>query len=89
MNKIVRDHYPVANLPSDLRGNFSPTGTVRVVIEVEDQATRPSFSAPETRPTTGKDVAEAIKRYRALGRPSVTAEEAVARIRELRDEWDD
>ena len=89
MNKIVRDHYPVANLPEDLREGFSPTGTVRVVIEIEDRGAVSDLFQPERKPMTGKDVAEAIKRFKALGRPSVTPEEAVARIRELRDEWDD
>ncbi|MBO9096765.1 MULTISPECIES: hypothetical protein [unclassified Rhizobium] len=86
MNKLVRDHYPVSKLPEDLREGFNPVGTVRVVIEVEDRV--PALHV-ETKPMTGKDVAEAIRSYKALGRPSVTTEEAVARIRALRDEWDD
>lgn len=89
MNKIVRDHYPVASLPEDLREGFDPVGTVRVVIEVEERASRPDVPIAERKPMTGKDVVEAIRSYKALGRPSVTAEQAVARIRELRDEWDD
>ena len=87
MNKIVREHYPVENLPEDLREGLTVGGTVRVVIE--DRSEVSNFSRPERKPMTGKDVVEAIKRYKALGRPSVTPEEAVARIRELRDEWDD
>ncbi|MBZ5762196.1 MULTISPECIES: hypothetical protein [unclassified Rhizobium] len=86
MNKLVRDHYPVSKLPEDLREGFNPVGTVRVVIEVEDRV--PALHI-ETKPMTGKDVVEAIRSYKALGRPSVTTEEAVARIRALRDEWDD
>lgn len=89
MNKIVRNHYPVANLPEELREGFNPVGTVRVVIEVEDRASDPDVPVVERKPMTGEDVVNAIRRYRAVGRPSVTAEEAVARIRELRDEWDD
>lgn len=86
MNKIVREHYPVANLPEDLREGFASDGTVRVVIEVEDKV---GLNDPQRKPITGKDTVEAIRRYKALGRPSVSPEEAVARIRELRDEWDD
>ena len=89
MNKIVRNHYPVANLPEELREGFNPAGTVRVVIEVEARAPLADFPVVERKPMTGKDVVESIRSYKALGRPSVTAEEAVARIRELRDEWDD
>jgi hypothetical protein len=96
MNKIVREHYPVANLPDDLKGGLAADATVRVVLEVEDQPDVASdlypglkdFQTPPRKPMTGKDVVEAIKRYKALGRPSVTPEEAVGRIRELRDEWD-
>ena len=85
MNKIVRDHYPVANLPEDLREGFAADETVRVVIEMEDQS---ALTDTQRKPMTGKDAVEAIRRYKALGRPSVSPEEAVARIRELRDEWD-
>jgi len=85
MNKIVRDHYPVANLPEDLREGFGAGDTVRVVIEMEDEN---GVSDSIRKPITGKDTVEAIRRYKALGRPSITPEEAVARIRELRDEWD-
>lgn len=89
MNKIVRDRYPVANLSEDLRVGFNPVGTVRVVIEVETPGPVQGFPVAERKPMSGKDVVEAIKSYKALGRPSVTAEVAVASIRELRDEWDD
>ena len=85
MNKIVRDHYPVANLPEDLREGFGAGDTVRVVIEMEDKN---GVDDSQRKPMTGKEAAEAIRRYKALGRPSVSPEEAVARIRELRDEWD-
>jgi len=94
MNKIVFDHYPVANLPDDLREGFSRDATVRVVIEADarnDSTPGPFEGLPfrDSKPMTGKDAMEAIRRFKALGRPSVTTEEAVARIRELRDEWDD
>jgi hypothetical protein len=85
MNKIVRENYPVANLPEDLREGFAADETVRVVIEMENDN---GIAGSQRKPMTGKEAAEAIRRYKALGRPSVSPEEAVARIRELRDEWD-
>lgn len=96
MNKIIREHYPVANLPEDLREGLASDATVRVVLEVEDDATSDDDLYPgfkdlpkvERKPLTREETLELIKQYKALGRPSVTVEEAVARIRELRDEWD-
>ncbi len=98
MNKIVREHYPVANLPEDLREGLETGATVRVVLEVEDNArTIPSDRYPgfkdspsiSRKPLTIEETLELIRRYKAQGRPSVSLEEAVARVRELRDEWDD
>jgi hypothetical protein len=91
MNKIVRDHYPVANLPEDLREGFADDATVRVVLEVEPSA---SEAVENDDPLLRKGPIEAHElmalreRYLALGHPRATEEEAVARIRELRDEWD-
>lgn len=88
MNKIIRDHYPVEKLPADLRQGFSARATVRVVIEEE-----PVPASAEPLSGGGKmtiaDTLEMIRAYHALARPSVSSEEAVARIRALRDEWDD
>lgn len=83
MNKIVRDHYPVAKLPEDLREGFSQSGTVKVVIEFEDRS--PFAYAEKDRAPT---LEEMLRRKHAdpsaySGR--VTMEEAVSRIRELRD----
>jgi len=91
MNKIVRDHYPVSKLPEDLREGLEGVATVRVVVESEPQ---PSDTADSDDPLLRKGPIEAHElmalreRYLALGHPPVTEEEAVARIRELRDEWD-
>ncbi|MFB9951588.1 hypothetical protein ACFFP0_22290 [Rhizobium puerariae] len=95
MNKIVRDHYPAANLPEDLRQGLEKDATVRIVIEEESPEhtdVYPGFgglSSIRRKPMTAKEAVEAIKRYKAEGRPSVSSEDAVARIRQLRDEWDD
>ncbi|AJC77461.1 hypothetical protein IE4803_CH00198 [Rhizobium etli bv. phaseoli str. IE4803] len=97
MNKIVRKHYPVANLPEDLREGLSNDATVRIVLEVEDRAEIADdrsldfrdFQAEASKPLTRKEALEAIRRFKAQDRPSVSLEDAVARIRVLRDEWDD
>ena len=92
MNKIVRDHYPVDKLPEDLRGTFSPATRVRVVIEEEPEFDWPGF--PEAR-TSGvaamsiEEFLEAARLYRERHPDNGTAADAVARIRELRDEWED
>ncbi len=91
MNKIVFEHYPASKLPDDLRQEIDASATVKIVIEEEPQESRkwPGFPPEEPRkPMTIEETLEMIRRYRALGRPSVSPEEAVARRRELRDEWD-
>lgn len=90
MNRIVREHYPVANLPEDLREGLDADAKVRVVVEVDvsPQPSAPFFSSGNQKPLTIEETQLLIARIRAQDRPTVSAEEAVARIRELRDEWD-
>ena len=91
MNKIVREHYPVSKLPEELKKEFEGVATVRLVVE-------------EIPALTGEAALEAFEaKYQAhaaslasegsidfsLHRGKTTIPEAVARIRELRDEWDD
>ena len=78
MNKIVLEHYPASKLPVELRGNIAPEASVKVIVEEESQ--RP----PMTREELLKSLADA-----RAGGTDVTIEEAVARVRQLRDEWDD
>lgn len=92
MNKIVREHYPVSKLPEELRQAFTGVETVRLVVEEE---------SPQL--TGAAAVAAMEAKYQAhmaqlsssgpidysKHRGKTTIEEAVARIRELRDEWDD
>ena len=83
MNKIVREHYPVEKLPEDLRELVSGTSvTVELTVEAYD---RP---APLSR-DEAVALMRKMQREAAEKGQSVTAEEAVARIRALRDEWDD
>jgi hypothetical protein len=38
MNKIVREHYPVHNLPADLRAGMAADATVTVTVIMESDA---------------------------------------------------
>jgi hypothetical protein len=78
MNKVVREHYPASKLPDDLRRGISPDASVKVTIEEE-----------VSRPASGETLAQQLLNVRKGLTRQVTIEEAAARIRELRDEWDD
>jgi hypothetical protein len=87
MNKIVLDHYPVSKLPEDMREGLDVSATVKVVIEEE---------AAGNEQQTGKDnkrlsVAETVALVNACKKDILKqpeAGEAVSRIRQLRDEWE-
>jgi hypothetical protein len=82
MNKIVREHYPVEKLPEDLREGLQAGATVRVVLEVEEETIeRPSMSFEESM--------RLINDYRRDNPERVSVEDAVQRVRALRDEWDE
>jgi hypothetical protein len=74
MNKIIREHYPAAQLPEDLRPNDDPNARVTVTIE------------EEARPEKVMTLDEIFSQR---GFPRRTKEEIDADIRQLRDEWDD
>ncbi len=87
MNRIVREHYPVEKLPEDLREGLPAGRKVTVTLE-EEVAFEPINLAEvedalrEARPMTLADI-------RARLRPTgLGPNEAVERIRALRDEWD-
>jgi hypothetical protein len=75
MNKIIREHYPAAQLPEDLRPNEDPDARVTVVIEEEEQ--RPD------RVLSLEDI------WAMREHPFRTKEEIDSEIRRQRDEWDD
>lgn len=76
MNKIIRKHYTVDKLPEDLRKLLDPSKPVTLVLEQEDEATRPISK-------------EAFKRFFGAAKERNTSvAEAVGRIRSLRDEWE-
>jgi hypothetical protein len=91
MNKIVREHYPAANLPEDLREGLASDAMVRIVVEVEEKPAKVDALlalALSAKPMKPEEIMEMRRKLLADGRASVSTEEAVARIRELRDEWD-
>jgi hypothetical protein len=78
VNKIVLEHYPASKLPQELREGIDLAATVKIT--VEEEAVRKPMNREELRNSL------LTARAKAKG---VTLEEAVARVRELRDEWDD
>lgn len=79
MNKIVLKHYPASKLPEELRSGLAADASVRVTVEEEAV---PSASSVE-------ELGRQLQDVRRNLRSRVPLEEAVRRIRELRDEWDD
>lgn len=76
MNRVVREHYPASKLPDDLREGIDPG--MMVTVTVQEEAARPS-----------RELLVDLVRRAASEARGVSAEEAVRRVRELRDEWDD
>ena len=74
MNKIVREHYPVASLPEDLQDGLDPQGEVTVTLVQEN--------TPET-------IASLEQIFARRKPPFRTAEDIDAEIRALRDEWEE
>ena len=73
MNKIIKEHYPAAKLPEDLRAGVDPAATVTVTI-VEEQR------EPE-RKVTLEEV------FAARRPPFRLTSEIDADLRRQRDEW--
>lgn len=76
MNRIVREHYPVERLPEDLRQSLPEGATVRLTMETDHAPLPPGRIWIEDLLRRKSDIPE-------------TGDDPVARIRELRDEWDD
>ena len=76
MNKVVLEHYPASRLPKDLRGSIATNASVRVTVEEEP---------------VSLDRGELLKLLddARRGAKGVSTDDAVRRIRELRDEWED
>lgn len=77
MTRIVRNHYPVDKLPEDLRKAVRPATSVNVTL------------VPDTSVRSMSEIRKSIVALRA--RPDfkpVDPQDAVDRIRALRDEWE-
>ena len=86
MNRIVREKYPVADLPEDLRAALPGSEYVRLVIEasVKETQERSLFDEP------AEGAVLSLKELSALRRPPYrSTEEIVDDVRRQRDEWDD
>ncbi|MEX0854056.1 MAG: hypothetical protein WD036_12365 [Bauldia sp.] len=75
MNRIVKEHYLAAKLPDDLREGIDPHDRVTVTVMPEPAE---ATSGP-ARPKRGL--------FGAAKERATSIEEAVARIRSLREEW--
>ena len=73
MNRIVKHHYPVAQLPDDLREGLDPTADVVVTVEEIE---------------TSGQTATIEEIFAARQPPFRTATEIDRMIRRQRDDWD-
>ena len=76
MNKIVREHFPASLLPAELREGLSAGASVRVTVEEEAR-----------KPLSREDLLNSLREARQHA-PGIAVEDAVERVRQLRDEWD-
>jgi hypothetical protein len=72
MNKIVRQHYPAAKLPEELRVGIDPDAQVTITVEAE------------TPPETSMSLEEMFALRRDV---FASQEEANAHIDAIRDQW--
>ncbi|MER8881546.1 hypothetical protein NKL07_12135 [Mesorhizobium sp. C280B] len=77
MNRIILEHYPASKLPDELRKGIAPSASVKVT--VEEEANRP----------LGREQLLELMRDAQANAPGTSLDEAVARVRALRDEWED
>ncbi len=77
--KTIR-HYPADRLPDDLRGEWDASGKLTVTLVREDDTDQISA---EVRP-----VPKYLRFWGAAAHHRTSIEDAVARVRELREEWD-
>jgi hypothetical protein len=75
MNRIVREHYPAAKLPDDLRDEIGAEKRVTITIEIE---------------SAGSDARnDWYSKYQHIRRTNFhSLEEVNDHVRSLRDEWD-
>jgi hypothetical protein len=97
MNKITREHYPVSKLPEELRKEFAGFETVTLVGEkgAENPVDEPATGyhdydemMADIKPMTLAELLADREAHPEKYSGNVTPEEAVARVRAIRDEWD-
>lgn len=97
MNKITCEHYPVEKLPDDLRKQFAGFETVTLVGERGAAVPNAGPMDPNDhfdalmdsiRPMTLAELVADRAAHPENYRGAVSAEDAVARVRAIRDEWD-
>ena len=90
MNRIIKEHYPAAKLPEDLREGLDPTQEVRVTVEVAQskEDAGPAW-AQESRRVLSLRVLSLDEIFALRRPPYRSGEEIDAEIRRQRDEWDD
>ncbi len=80
MNKIVLEHYPVSQLPSDLREALGDAQKVTLTIVTEETTENGAANTGEREDWYAK--------YKHIRRNNYkTTEEVNAYVRSLRDEW--
>ena len=79
MNRIVRENYPVADLPEALKEGLESDAYVRVTLESERRTDADSLSARQ----------ELLEQLFAQPEPSFASHEQIAEhVEALRKEWD-
>ncbi len=80
VNKIVLEHYPVSQLPHDLREQFGGASEVTLTIEAEE--------TPATEPKQLKDIGDWFAKYEHIRcKDFKDSDEIKEWVRSLRDEW--
>ncbi|RAI31516.1 hypothetical protein CH340_18420 [Rhodoplanes serenus] len=78
MNRIVRENYPAAKLPEELRPSSDPDARVRVTIE---EPTAPLSQRPE--PTMSLEEIFSLTGFRRRSKREIDED-----VRRDRDDWD-
>jgi hypothetical protein len=77
LNKVILEHYPASRLPDELREGIALNASVKVTVEEEAR-----------KPLDNKQLLELMRKAQAQA-SGTSLEDAVARVRTLRDEWED
>ena len=95
MNKIVLEHYPISKLPEDMRTRLPDAESARVTVEIIPDVADPLnsfFDLQDGEIDVGENLMKLLKHrqeYPERYNHGASMDEAVQRIREIRDEWDD